>query len=617
MQTPEAQTTDVTVCFDKERPAYSCRNVYPCKDYEGRCGRCLSIEDATDIEERKKLMTAPYCRGCSAISFYLVLVGEYCGTCARKLHPQGGSTGSVSPPTIPPPNQPAASHQAGTDMNLLQLRNAARSQAAQARFSKNSPCSSTNPSAAAIGGRTLQVTFQATTIAKTKIGEYLGNATANFAETTPFSQVFTSLVGLWNPVWEKECAESLTIEFVTIRLLGGYTVLQSSTLGTIGEFYDLNAASILLVNPKKPANVKGPMLVLQVLIDIRKFEAETGSNAPWFAKPEKEQRALKRKSVDFSSSVVPRSKLARTASGPPISRLLLRLGTSVGTTKINVVFGSIKPDDDGTPTVIWMKPGSQNATPAYLSDTEHSRGATKIVHKMVLDGQEYAAKRFYNLGKGSGVVSVEENMTEIEQEAFRLHHLDLYFKAFEDHARENRVTIAEDIRVTDFRLALEDVSGFQGQPSPASGVKSLDESEVDGNAQIAWLLEKWRGDHPTTKWSGTMAHPSHPGKIGVTLTAFAHFAYESSDRSLVFADLQSTLAGSAKECFNILFDVMCHTIAGDSGVGDHGLKGIQKFLDDHVCTRKCEDLGLKPLREPSGSSDKSRPATTDISSTIA
>jgi hypothetical protein len=36
-----------------------------------------------------------------------------------------------------------------------------------------------------------------------------------------------------------------------------------------------------------------------------------------------------------------------------------------------------------------------------------------------------------------------------------------------------------------------------------------------------------------------MQHPSHNNKVGSTLTAFAHFAYLHTHRTLVFADLQS------------------------------------------------------------------------------
>lgn len=35
----------------------------------------------------------------------------------------------------------------------------------------------------------------------------------------------------------------------------------------------------------------------------------------------------------------------------------------------------------------------------------------------------------------------------------------------------------------------------------------------------------------------------------------------------------------------------------DSGLGDFGREGIQKFIDGHQCSTKCEQLGLKPLKD--------------------
>ncbi|KAJ3999268.1 hypothetical protein F5050DRAFT_1709887 [Lentinula boryana] len=58
-------------------------------------------------------------------------------------------------------------------------------------------------------------------------------------------------------------------------------------------------------------------------------------------------------------------------------------------------------------------------------------------------------------------------------------------------------------------------------------------------------------------WSGAMEHPLHNNKIGDTLTTFAHFTYQWTYKSLVFADLRST-----EDITNlyILFDPMTHTI---------------------------------------------------------
>ncbi|KAJ3806027.1 kinase-like domain-containing protein, partial [Lentinula aff. lateritia] len=111
---------------------------------------------------------------------------------------------------------------------------------------------------------------------------------------------------------------------------------------------------------------------------------------------------------------------------------------------------------------------------------------------------------------------------------------------------------------------------------------------------ITWLLEPIRPRASvTTKWSGTMQHPLHNSKVGDTLMTFVHFAYHWTYMTLVFADLQTTRVGTVAggSGDHILFNVMTHTLAGQSGVGDHGLEGIQKFCDMHECRNKCKNLG--------------------------
>ncbi|KAE9390096.1 hypothetical protein BT96DRAFT_761649, partial [Gymnopus androsaceus JB14] len=112
---------------------------------------------------------------------------------------------------------------------------------------------------------------------------------------------------------------------------------------------------------------------------------------------------------------------------------------------------------------------------------------------------------------------------------------------------------------------------------------------------ITWLLEPLRPKTETQEWSGTNQHPEHNSKVGSTLTAFVHFAYEWTHKTVVFADLQTMTMGSVEGTCNVLYDIMSHTIGGDSGVGDHGLQGIQKFVEQHKCNIKCVGFGLNPL----------------------
>ncbi|KAI0049081.1 hypothetical protein FA95DRAFT_947202 [Auriscalpium vulgare] len=54
---------------------------------------------------------------------------------------------------------------------------------------------------------------------------------------------------------------------------------------------------------------------------------------------------------------------------------------------------------------------------------------------------------------------------------------------------------------------------------------------------------------------------------------------------------------------------MTHTIAGDSGVGDHGHAGIDAFINQHICTSLCRQMQLRgpkaPAAQPVSDDDQS------------
>lgn len=86
-----------------------------------------------------------------------------------------------------------------------------------------------------------------------------------------------------------------------------------------------------------------------------------------------------------------------------------------------------------------------------------------------------------------------------------------------------------DIQFTDIFLLQESV------PSKLSGAEELEPVGID---DYIWLVEPL---HPKAmvKYSSTLAHQcNRTDKVGSTLNAFVHFAYEYSQEQIVFADLQ-------------------------------------------------------------------------------
>lgn len=67
--------------------------------------------------------------------------------------------------------------------------------------------------------------------------------------------------------------------------------------------------------------------------------------------------------------------------------------------------------------------------------------------------------------------------------------------------------------------------------------------------------------------------------------AFSHYTYEASDRALVVVDIQGVN--------DVYTDPQVHSLTGKGfGKGNHGLKGITRWVDGHRCNPICRFLKL-------------------------
>lgn len=55
-----------------------------------------------------------------------------------------------------------------------------------------------------------------------------------------------------------------------------------------------------------------------------------------------------------------------------------------------------------------------------------------------------------------------------------------------------------------------------------------------------WLVEP-RRTKSVEKYSSTLLHPPRGDKIGITLSAFAHYVYSTTKEKLVLADIQGQI----------------------------------------------------------------------------
>ncbi|KAJ7708009.1 hypothetical protein B0H14DRAFT_3172661 [Mycena olivaceomarginata] len=229
----------------------------------------------------------------------------------------------------------------------------------------------------------------------------------------------------------------------------------------------------------------------------------------------------------------------------------------------------------------------------HIFDKPFSSGTMKQAFDLILEnGDQYVAKCFYKLSVSDNdlavsdsevEVSVETNRIEIEGEIERLAIGKWMLDAFYRHCKSRKdIKVDTNIAFTDAFLAVE-----VDRPSIASGVHLITEN----NDGLTWLVER-KHSSTVTKFSGTLVHHSHRRDLrSATISAFAHFVFGYSKRTLVVADLQGTPSLVRNNEGFILFDLMTHTV---DGLWSRGLwkEGIETFVDDHNCTDLCRSLSL-------------------------
>ncbi|KAF8523987.1 kinase-like domain-containing protein, partial [Gautieria morchelliformis] len=120
--------------------------------------------------------------------------------------------------------------------------------------------------------------------------------------------------------------------------------------------------------------------------------------------------------------------------------------------------------------------------------------------------------------------------------------------------------------------------------------------------QAGWcyLVDPMLPNQSITKFSGmAVAGKNDKSLMGCTMDALAHFSLVISNEALVLVDIQGielpVYVGGIRDTNQLtLFDTMTHTLAGDSGIGDKGVDGINEFKLHHHCNSICRGLGLTP-----------------------
>ncbi|KAJ6463845.1 kinase-like domain-containing protein [Mycena vitilis] len=608
-------SSTLTRCIGKEL-GDGCNGDYPRKDFEGLCARCIMLDSlAGDPTEYARRAEFTQCLDCGAAAKNFT--GHQCGTC-RRLYET--ATGQRDPTLVLAEQAFGQAFQ--EKMNAGKAKKKLLAANATPAWAQPVPVAATSWKGVASVAPSLELTTsnlnQLRNSAKGKLGRMItvnmvsiiGNANAVwlpdvssvFHEDTPVGDITQNALDTINETWETSSGSSLVRRDVFLLWHKNQSLLPGALEGTIGELYDQHREDynfkVYFENiPQKWRHLKGESVCFNLLIDVAHFESRTNTAAPHSATGKRAapdggkvaHQVVKRVRTSLNSSV----PVASTATGRAMPRRTRLQAVSGTATKISLHVASVVTGVvDGQVTVDW---DSGDKREAILDDEAFAAGKTKKVYHISLGGKKYVAKRFFEIGNGRDVVSMDENSTQLTKEMIRLAQGQWFLNKFYERAEETSAQVSSDFMFSDGLLVQEIIGECALTPSPASGVPMpafLDMTAASPDGAITWLLEPLRASS-VDRWSGTLEHRPHSDKAGRTIDAFMHFAYIYSQQSLIFADLQSTRGRAPSgEGASILFDVMTHTHSQDSGVGDHGPSGIKSILDGHACSTVCDALQM-------------------------
>lgn len=603
-------------------PCDGCGLTFPLRQAEGDCSKCMKLAlhelGSPDYNELRKWQQCLQC-GITRrnMSFAQPGQAQTCGSaaCVEKGSSQQESqvSGPLGPSSVV--NQPASSQRRpGQPVSLneqAQMRVAALRGRIQGRQNRTGVEFGTGNTTGSLlhhehgggepGEAKLIVGWQARSNHNGKIDGDLGGQVKKYAMSRFMPDIKAEIVETINIEWVKSRKHPLLPEEVSFRWSGNRTLDPHTAALTAQEFYnhyntpsESNAAlkvdqipTFFKSNVKKQ---KGPMIFFDMYIDWKAWNTRVNPDA-----------AKKKRGRNDSVASIPSSKASkqpRMSSGMESMASLFSPNARASASRQSaqnadyvtlrkfVCFADVVA---GSSEILDV----HKTVSGLLKSTPFARGAMKLAFDLHLeDGSQLVAKRFFRVTSSDmdddqlGAVDPDVQKEAIENEAHRLAEGQWFLKEF--------YTLCSTQAKVSVDKAIQFSSAFVGEEtdsSESSFASGLREGPSSLN-KVYWLVEPKRPS-TVTKFSGTLSHQMNRKDLqSLTIAAFAHFVYLKSKATRVFADIQGTTTNVKGKDTMVLFDVMTHSPAGDTGIGDFGPDGIASFLDDHRCGSICQGLGL-------------------------
>ncbi|KAJ7126923.1 kinase-like domain-containing protein [Mycena epipterygia] len=557
-------------CGGLGNTADGCTEIFPRAPPGLLCQKCQKIKAATTIA----LQTLKSCQDCGVCGS--MIENKLCGTCRRKaLEDHGEEDADAAAAKLQrhdriqrslgrPLQNVSNMHQTGAATSLQELE--------------------TLRTASQKGNWTIFVTPRR---GKSLDGQ-MGNATFIMPGVTPMQVALQRVVEHFD--LHDDCS---------LRFAGNISMdleTEDMTIQEVYTSYQKRPDRGLVVNETKKHKLpKGSSMIWELAINENRYNKRLQR---LFGETES-VLGTKRKSTLDSSAAPKRSRagqiLTSSFSGEDDDYSVLHKAPPPART-VSFTIIRCKPDghqgrqtlfedlDPKAPTCTLKLTGKIEENPLILSIGD--RGKSKDVFKLFIenDNQVYVAKRFFDVGKGRGIIPRKTNRSLLSRDLIRIGRMRWFYREFEALAADKGFNELSTVTITEAFMIL-----IQPEPNEDTAIAAtVFEAE---ELEDALLVEPFRTSSVVTKFSGTLGSSVATDKLTSTVLAFSHFVLENTACLLAFADLQ----GSRHQGSLVLFDPMTHTIGGKSGLGDHGPKGIRDTIDNHSCNAFCKALDLVPM----------------------
>ncbi|KAG0692692.1 kinase-like domain-containing protein [Suillus ampliporus] len=512
------------------------------------CQLCkkLKKEGLTDDEVAHLKATMKQCFQCGICGTNM---SDPCGTCKRKAHEENGT-----------PDPEAIASQA-------RRRNAIEGRLHRPLENNGKP-----------GSVTIYVECRLSH-KPGSVDRTLGTYCAPYAETMTFIALQENIVKLVNPKWTSKHVSDLLVSETELRVQGNL-VLSDSGVGmmSLRDWYNkynhpqTQASHIQVPAGALKGNKSGRAISLELFIDTDQYEERTGEDH----------------SGADENAVLTSSFRRDAVTGHPASVSI--------SDKITFQRTICTTDQDGKYTLTEQGATEQGFLAhdtLFLSAAD--RGKTKDVYLLIIENQEYVAKKLFDVGQGRGQLTIQDACKFLTADLIRLKRLSYFETKFTQRVIQEGVDTAA-FQVSDGFIIKTYCDAGQVVDVEAELQRPISEDIIPTHEPTSiYLVEPRRVSSAILKFSGTLGVHNRTDKWSATIMAFSHFVLESSACEYMFADLQGSIdRGILHDTESVLtmFDPMTHTPLGESGLGDHGFEGIHDFVDSHECSAICRSLKL-------------------------